>query len=658
MSDFRGDLTMKLCRYTAAMLVLITAVSGCAGKGAADQTAAEIVTEQMSQTAAETVTEQMRQTAADTAAEQAELTEADYEAKETRSDETVELQFLATSDLHGKFLPYDYLVNTESYSGSCAQIATAVAGLRTENTILIDGGDTIQGNGAELFLQDELNPMMLYMNSIDYDVWVTGNHEYNYGMDTLLRIILQNKAPLLCGNVYDSDMKPLGEDYTIVERGGVKVGIIGMVTPNIRLWDQKNLLGWTVTDPVEETKQAINELKDKVDVLIAVDHMDVNNECDEPDSGVEDLANACPELDLIIAAHGHKKISNLTINGVPVIENKNGAKTLGRVLMDLRKTEDGWEVTDTETMIYDMKDYVPDEALSEALDPYHQRALEEADKVIGRLDADYLAAPDEIDGLPTSEIKDTAVGDLILETMRYYADADVAGSQMPSLHTNLSRGDIRKCDVAQIYIYENTLYKVEMTGAQLKRWMEAASRIFVTVGENDLTTAFKKEEYLLNHELFSGVNYDIDISEEPGNRIKNLTWPDGTPVKDDDVFTAAVNNYRYGSSFAQYGNMFDESVGLPKLLEMDVRGDIGGVRELIRDYIANVKGGVLDDSCDHNWKLTGTDWDPELHKRAAELIKEGKLTTAYENGKNLVLYEPVRIEDLEKAEDPEKAGKG
>ena len=128
--------------------------------------------------------------------------------------------------------------------------------------------------------------------------------------------------------------------------------------------------------------------------------------------------------------------------------------------------------------------------------------------------------------------------------------------------------------------------------------------------------------------MFSGVKYEINISKEPGERIENLTTMDGKPVKDEDVFVVALNNYRASSQLMTYGEIYEEGVDeLPKLLEIDVRGDLGGVREIIADYIINVKGGKLEaPKLNGNWKITGCDWDEELHKKAVEQINDGTIT--------------------------------
>ena len=176
---------------------------------------------------------------------------------------SMDLQILATSDTHGKFDPWDYAANKADASGSVAQQATAIKQCRTRNTLVVDAGDTIQANSAELFLNDDLHPMIAAMNAIGYDIWTTGNHEYNYGMDVLKKVMGQQKAKVLTGNVYAPDGTPLADGYTIIKKGTVKIGVIGMVTPNIIRWDAKNLEGWKVTNPVDESRRIIDKIKDQ-----------------------------------------------------------------------------------------------------------------------------------------------------------------------------------------------------------------------------------------------------------------------------------------------------------------------------------------------------------------------------------------------------------
>lgn len=538
----------------------------------------------------------------------------------------MDLQILATSDTHGKFDPWDYAANKADASGSVAQQATAIKECRTDTTLVVDAGDTIQGNSAELFLTDEVHPMAAAMNAIGYDIYVTGNHEYNYGMDVTQKFIGQQNAKVLTGNVYSPAGEALADGYTIIKKKGVKIGVIGMVTPNITRWDAKNLEGWTVTNPVDESRKIIDQIKDKVDVLIGVMHMDPSNEYDVYGSGVTDLANACPEFDAIIAAHGHRKIAGDVINGVLVVENKNAGATVAELHLQLERQWNGkWKVVDRTSELLEIKDYAADPLLTDLLDSYDARAKEDAVTVIGELRGGNLAPENEIAEIPQPMIEDTALLDFINEVELYYTGAAVAATAMTSMSSQMREGTIRKCDMASIYTYQNTLYKLEMNGSQLRRFMEWSAAFFKTYEPGDLTIAFDPTTRYYLYDAFAGVKYDIDISQEPGGRIQNLTWMDGTPVEDTDVFVVAVNNYRATTQLLAAADIFSEGEELPKLLEIDVRGDIGGIRELLGEYIRTVKGGVLEPTVDNNWKIVGNNWNAEHHAKAVQLLSEGKV---------------------------------
>ena len=538
----------------------------------------------------------------------------------------MDLQILATSDTHGRFLPWDYAANKADTSGSVAQQAAAIAQRRTPSTIVVYAGDTIQGNSAELFLQDEMHPMSAGMNAIGYDVWVTGNHEFNFGMDTLKRVIAQQKAKVLVGNVYAPDGTPLADGYTILNKQGVKVGVIGMVTPNITRWDSKNLEGWTVTNPVDECRKLTKQLRGQVDVLLGVMHMDPESEYGVYGSGARDLAEACPEFDVIVAAHGHRSVPGEMINGVLVVENSGNASTLSEIHLQLkRKWDGGWSIDQRTSEIVSMKDLPADAALSQQLAGYDARAKADAETLIGELRGGNMAPENDVVNIPQPMVQDTALLDFINEVQMYYTGAKVAATSLTSMTSQMKEGPIRKCDTASIYTYQNTLYKLEMNGAQLRSFMEWSAGFFKTWVPGDLTVAFDPSTRYYLYDAFEGVNYEIDVSQEPGGRIRNLTWPDGSPVRDEEVFTVAVNNYRATTQLLIAADIFAPGEPLPKLLEIDVRGDLGGIRELLGEYIRTVKGGVIQPKVNNNWKLVGTNWDEAKRAQALKLLAEGKM---------------------------------
>ena len=543
---------------------------------------------------------------------QAHAAEESVEEQETRT-----VRIIATSDLHGKFCPWDYALNAESTSGSMAQLATAIAKYRTEDTILVDAGDTIQANSAEIFLgSEDVHPMILAMNALKYDVWVTGNHEYNFGIDTIKKTIADLNCKALTGNVYDRDGNPIADGYTILEQNGVRIAVIGMVTPNIARWDASNLQGCSVTDPLEETRKIIEKIKGKYDVLVGVFHMGIENEYGLANSGVRDVLTKCPEFDVMVSSHEHTLIPSMDINGVLVVQNKFQAQTMSVIDLTLEKdsrnvksadtdrSSEGWKLTSKSAESVTVADYEADPAMMELLAEYDAQAREDAEEVIGRLEGGSLVPEGtESEPIPAALTQDTALIDLVNIVQMHYTGAAVSASALSGEGTNLKPGDIRKCDTAQIYKFSNTLYKLHMNGAQLKKYMEWSTGYFKTAEPGDTAVSINEDFPTYNYYMFAGVNYEVNLSREPGSRIENLTWPDGTPVRDEDEFELAVNNYCANSQLLVPGVIYEDGEQLPVLTEMDVHGEIGGIRELILDYIRNVKGGVIRPECDQNWKI-------------------------------------------------------
>ena len=172
----------------------------------------------------------------------------------------------------------------------------------------------------------------------------------------------------------DENGNPLADGYTIIDKGDVRVGLIGMVTPNIVRWDAMNLRGCVVNDPVVESRKIVDQIRDDVDVLIGVMHMSVDNEHDVPHTGVRELAQACPEFDLIVAAHEHVLVEGEDINGVLVVENKYHVQTLAVVDLTLERGADGWKVVDRASRSVEIAPYDPDPAIMELMAAHDERA--------------------------------------------------------------------------------------------------------------------------------------------------------------------------------------------------------------------------------------------------------------------------------------------
>lgn len=562
-------------------------------------------------------------------------------AAEELSTETV--QILATTDLHGRFVPYEYARATRS-DGGLTQIATLVKQERdkNENTVLVDNGDNIQGNYNHLFLNDEKNPMMLAVKEIGYDSFSLGNHEFNFGMDKLFQITNQIKGDVkvLCANLYKGDERVF-DAYTIKELpNGVKVATIGVVTPHIDKWDGPNLEGYTPKNPTEEVAKVIQEIKaaDGADVYVVTSHMGFNNEYGKGDSARE-IAEANPDVDVIVMGHSHEAFAEKTAGNAILIQPANNAGSLGKVELKLEKSNNGYVVKEKKGTLLKTTGVAENESLVSALKPYDERAKADASIVIGKLEGPSLADKNEIADIPESLVRDQGITDFVNEVQLYNSkkhleskgiDANtgyqVSAAALFDAGSNMLSGDIKKSDVSNIYKYDNKLYTIKTNGKQLKRFMEWTASIYNTFNVGDLTVSLNPNIRLYQYDMFDGISYEINISKPAGSRIENVKFEkDGKVVEDTDVVYLSVNNYRYDSVLNASTNPVFEPGTHEKVYDTN-NDQISDMRDLITDYIVKIKGGKISRNIDNNWKLTGVNYDETLRKEAVKLVNDGVLS--------------------------------
>ena len=236
-----------------------------------------------------------------------------------------------------------------------------------------------------------------------------------------------------------------------------------MVTPNIQLWDAPNLEGCVVYNPVRQIRKAIELIKDEVDVLVGAFHLDLENEFDVPGSGARGIAQEFPELDVILAAHGHKLIEGEMVGDTLVVENLSQGRSLSHVQIVCERSGDGWKVADKSATAVITADYEPDPEIVELLAPYDERAKAFAREIVGRLEGGPLSTEPEIVGIPTPQVEDTALIDLINKVMLHYSGADVSVAELVAPDANIQPGEIRRCDVSKIYKHTNTRVKLSCT---------------------------------------------------------------------------------------------------------------------------------------------------------------------------------------------------
>ncbi|MGG4455307.1 bifunctional metallophosphatase/5'-nucleotidase [Brevibacillus porteri] len=551
------------------------------------------------------------------------------------------ITLLGTSDIHGRFMPWDYALDGPNQNGSMTQLFTMIKEIRKENpnTVLLDAGDSIQDNSAELFNDQPQSPIMVAMNEMNYDAWAFGNHEFNFGLDVLDKVSSQYKGSVLAGNIYKENGERFLPAYTIIERAGVKIGVIGMNTPMITDFEKgtDHLDGLVIKNPVEETKKAVKELEGKVDVMIGLMHMGIENENGIPGTGVADIANAVPELTAIFAGHMHKLVKKEEINGVLISEPDKYATHISRIDLTFEKKDGKLVLTGKEATALPVKGAdgtpaVSDAALETKLKPFHEFARADANIVVAELKGMNLVSKNEIEGIPTVQIQETPLSDFFHEVMLYYSKADVVAHQIDNDKAKLDVGPIKKKDIAYNYQYaggEITVYKV--TGKDLKDYMEWAVGYFNSTRPGDVTVSFdpkrRASKYSTN-DFFGGVKYEIDLTKPYGSRITNLRKLDETPIKAEDTLKLGMNSYRMEALQAKGGALegrkFEQ---LWSSKDNTAFGETGGtIRNRAIAYLKEVKKGVYEPKVQNNWKLTGVDTTAPERKDVVELINAGVLS--------------------------------
>ncbi|HEQ3613047.1 TPA: bifunctional metallophosphatase/5'-nucleotidase [Vibrio cholerae] len=562
---------------------------------------------------------------------------------------------LGTSDLHGHFMPWDYSADKLNLSGSLSQIATKVKTIRQEqpNVILVDAGDTIQGNFVETFKDEAIDPMMLGFNEMKYDVWVLGNHEFDFGLKVLNRSLTQFKGRSLAGNIQRPDGNPFLPGYTIIERGGIKIGVIGMDTPMTQVFAEgtNRLEGMTFTNPTLEVQKIIKQIDPQVDAIVLVAHMGIENENDITNTGVTDIANGNPELDAIVAGHMHTLIDKAVVNGVIITEPDKYGRALSRIDLQFEEQNGKFTLINKDSLTYKIKDITSDSKMESLYEPYHKRLREMANREIAQLSGVNLVPENEIRGIPQVHVQDTGISALFQEASFFYAPkANVIALQIDNDNAKLDVGSIKAKDIAYNYQYaggEITVY--QMTGKELKQYMEWSAGYFNSVKPGDVTYSFNPErrasKYSTN-DFFAGVTYTIDLTQPAGERITDLKFADGTPVKDNSEIRLGMNSYRMGHLTKKGGVLEGQQFPVLFDTEAEYGEEQGTIRNLTIRYLTEQKQGKYEGKAMQRWKLSGLEGFEKEREIVKELINSGKMDVPASADGRYTNIESINVQDL------------
>jgi 2',3'-cyclic-nucleotide 2'-phosphodiesterase (5'-nucleotidase family) len=516
----------------------------------------------------------------------------------------VDLVIATTTDVHGRVRAWDYYANQAEAVRGLSRAATIVDSVRAANpgrVILLDGGDLLQGNPfayvAARVSRDRTNPIIAAMNAMQYDAAAIGNHEYNYGVPYLDSAIRQAKFPFLSANTYRVDPEGVHayEPWTIIDRAGLKVGIVGATTPGVTLWDAENIRDrLKFGDIVPAVRQAVQEVRAAgADVVLVTVHSGLNEPSsydtvttNVPSENVAArIAAEVPGIDLVIYGHSHKEMRGTTIGSTLLIQPKNWATSvnIAHLLVSRRggisinnrmpmpnpvtPSANAYAVIEKRSDLVQAAGHAENAAVLAATDATHRETVAYVTTPIGTTAERWSA--------DSARVKDTPVIDFILETERKAAGSDLASTAAFSTEVVLSPGPIAIAQVAQLYPYDNTLRAVRITGRQLRDYIEFSSRYYRTVAAP--TSALETDPQIpgYNFDIVSGVDYVINVSKPIGSRVTRLDYK-GAPVRDTDTLTMALNNYRQtgGGGYAMLSGapvVYDKQQEIRQLLIDEVK---------------------------------------------------------------------------------------
>ena len=540
-------------------------------------------------------------------------------AVSTAMAQEVNIKLLGTSDVHGRIVPWSYGADVEDKSGSYAQIATYVKDVRknNKNVVLVEVGDAIQDNQIDVFAKDKKyykdHPIPKVLNEMNYDIFVLGNHEFNFGMKALDEILKDIKAKKLTANFYHKkNDKRYIDATTIIEKDGVKLGIIGLSTPMSAKFEEDtgNLKDMKFTSPTEEARTQVEKLKAKgVDAIIAVTHMGIDNENNIPDTGMRDVINAVDGIDVVIAGHMHKDVPSETIKNTLITEPHRYGTVVSEVdlTFDINDKKEV-KLVKKESKTVPVKALEADKKIAEIYKPYHEKLRELNNVVIGQTENEMV--PQETKhGVSAAFSKDTGLSSFINDVEQHYSGADVVTFSFDHQKARMDKGDIKKKDIIFNYRYAGgdvTVY--EMTGKQLKEYMEWSANYFDTIQPGDTEyryNAERKKSKYVTYDIFGGVNYKIDLRNPQGSKIVGLTLADGKPVTDDMKLKVGMNSYRFAQLNGKGGIW--EGQKIPVLWESKVAmgREKGTIQNMMIDYITNVKKGKIDGQSHNRWEIIG-----------------------------------------------------
>lgn len=506
---------------------------------------------------------------------------------------TVEL--ICTTDVHGALFPYNY-VSSHPVNHSLAQVATYVEQVRdtAKNVILLDAGDMLQGTPAVYyynFVDTESTHILADIhNYMEYDAVCVGNHDIETGHDVYDKVFSEMKAAVLAANAIDKRSgNPYFKPYTIIERAGKRIAVIGLITPHIPFWlQEKYWEGMEFEDMIESAQKWINIVKSKEnpDAIIGLFHAGYDYKYGNADKNTYKNENASQLVaekvdgfDCIIIGHDHRYYTPMVTtpsgNKIPIVDTGTAAHKFGHLTIHFN----GNERPKIDVRLISGDDLKPSEKFMSKFAAQEKAIKDYSSQIVGNLKED-LFSNEALFG-------SCKFMDLVHQTMLNHTGAQISFSAPLRLNANVEKGDLSVGDMFNIYKFENTLNAINLTGDEVRRYLEYSYNIWISNPDETGHLLLLNEENHIKHEFFNfdtavGINYTVNPYKPYGERVEILSMMNGEKFSLDKTYLVAMNSYRFNGG----GGHLTKGLGLEKE-EIEKR--------LVKCILKDLRGLILSD---------------------------------------------------------------
>ncbi len=555
-------------------------------------------------------------------------------------EKTRRVKIIFTSDVHGNYFPYDF--RHERWGrGSLQRVHAFVAQQcrrNTGSTILIDGGDMLQGEPTAYYFnyirQEGRHKVADLCNFIGYDVGVIGNHDIETGRDVFGRFVNDCNFPILGANVISEETgEPFFDPYTILVRSGVRIAVIGLVTPAIPQWIPRNVWKGLRFDDIKESAQKwvdyVRE-NENPDFVIALIHSGMDEGIVTPDykeNATREVAEEVSGLDLILYGHDHtsnmEEVENRNGESVLCVNPGSSAISVAEIKLTFTLNSEGKVVKHDKTCqlsyIGTLYNLHAKEFQKHFAEDY-QEVRNFADKKIGMLH-------NRID-ISDAYFGSSAYIDLIQQLQLHVSGADISFAAPLFFHAAIEAGDVKINNLFNLYRFEDKLYTLRLKGQEIKNYLEMSYATWTnrmrSADDNLLLTSPMKSNperlgftnFLFNFDSAMGIRYDVDVTKPEGEKITIHSMADGTPFSMDSFYTVAMTAYRANGG----GELLTKGAGLTKdeIEQRTLSHTQRDIRHYLMEYIE--EQGDIYPKAERQWRFVPEEWAAAAEERERKIL--------------------------------------